>query len=72
MSLKERLLAGETLEDLDIIDAHMHLNSPPFYVPASDWKSCIHTMDKYGISRGISAPELAITCSMEEGNSEIL
>jgi len=72
MSLKERVLDGETLEDVEIIDAHMHLNEPPFYVPSPDWESCIKTMDKYGISRGISAPELGITCSMEEGNSEIL
>ena len=64
MSLKDRVLAGETLEDLDIIDAHMHLNDPPFYVPSSDWKSCIANMDKYRIARGISAPQLAITCSM--------
>lgn len=72
MKLKDRALQREILEDIGIIDAHMHLNHPPFYVPNSDWKSIIENMDKYGIAKGISSPQLAITCDMERGNDEIL
>jgi len=72
MSLEQRVLSGESLEGLDVIDAHMHLNHPPFYVPASGWEAVVERMDRYGIARGISAPQLAITCGMEEGNTEIL
>ncbi|MFH1707929.1 MAG: amidohydrolase family protein [Planctomycetota bacterium] len=72
MSLKTRVLVGGPLGDVDIIDAHMHLNAPPFYVPAADAAALIAAMDKYGIRRGIIAPQLAITCDMRAGNDEAL
>ncbi|MFC1582483.1 amidohydrolase family protein [Planctomycetota bacterium] len=72
MSIKERVLAGEKLDDLGIVDAHMHMNQPPFYVPSSDWESVLVNMDKYGIAFGLAAPQLAITCDMVLGNDQAL
>ncbi len=72
MNLNEKIISGEPLRDLEIIDAHMHLNTPPFYVPDPGPGGVLKTMNRYGIERGIVSPNLAITSDMVKGNDEIL
>ncbi len=70
--LLERVRAGETLDDLLIVDAHAHMGQWfAFHVPHGDAQDMIRTMDRIGCRACISSHHAAIGPDYILGNEEI-
>lgn len=71
-SLLERVRAGETLDDILIVDAHAHLGRWfNFHVPNGDAPGMVRTMDRIGFNACISAGHAAIGPDFRLGNDDV-
>jgi predicted TIM-barrel fold metal-dependent hydrolase len=70
-SLRERVRAGKTLDDLLVVDAHGHLGRwHAFHLPNGDAEGMIRTMDRLGINACIASGLAGIGPDFVLGNDE--
>jgi len=71
-TLLERVRAGETLDDILIIDAHAHMGRWfAFDVPNGDAAGMVRTMDRIGVRCCVSSGHAAIGPDFRLGNDEV-
>jgi predicted TIM-barrel fold metal-dependent hydrolase len=69
LSLRDRALGGQRLDDLLVIDNHCHVGPHGgFWQPLNDAASMVRTMDRIGIDRACVFSTLAITIDARGGN----
>jgi len=70
--LLERVRAGETLDDLLVVDAHGHMGRWfNFHVPRGDAQGMIRTMDRIGVKACVASGHAGIGPDFALGNDEV-
>lgn len=71
-ALRERVLAGQPLTDLLVIDSHAHMGPWfNFHIPSCDAAGMVRTMDRLGVSACIASAHASIGPDFRLGNDTI-
>jgi uncharacterized protein len=71
-TLLQRARSGESLADVDIVDAHGHLGRPRFGVPVTTPASLVKVMDRIGVAASICSHIHCLYGGPTAGNDEVL